>query len=307
MSGYKKYMTCPMSFKLHYHDKIRPIDTTSALIVGSIIDDILNDTLETNTVDLSNMYKKMTEYSLRTDIIWDKKDYDPLLLSNEDKSVLLKDCNSVGYPGTDVDSLMSDLFKIAGRNGIHYSKLSKKQKTCISICSSYSMTKKIELMVDAYVKTIIPKIKNPRRIQNEVTDGKHVRGYIDFIADIDGVEILLDNKTTKNKYTQYQIDSSIQLKLYSNLTSIYKVGYIVINKEIKHLMNGPKVDIQIMIFDVDPGECKDVYNEVKSVDIIANEKMITPKNLTSCHKIFGKPCVYLEYCKNKNMEGLKND
>ena len=44
-SAWNKWHTCPHMYKLHYVDKIRPTTSSSALLFGSAIDDVLNDFL----------------------------------------------------------------------------------------------------------------------------------------------------------------------------------------------------------------------------------------------------------------------
>lgn len=309
LSGYRKYMTCPKSFDLHYNVKLRPTYTTSALIFGSAMDDALNAALEGSGDPYKGFAAAFAGHEKATNIIWDAKDYDSLLLTPEEKAVLLRDCKEAGYPGDDVDELMVALFKIQGRNGAYFASMSDNQKMCLSICCHFSLSRKAEVMIRSYIEEIMVGLGKVSRVQEMVTDGKNVRGVIDFMAEVDGELVLIDNKTAKNKYTKYNIDSAIQLKLYAHLTGVYKVAYIVINKELRHYKKKPpQVDIQSLFFDLDAKECEDVYNSVVEVWGHANSGVF-PKNLTACHQIYGRPCDYLNYCKSGDETGLevKND
>lgn len=308
ISGYKKYVQCPRMYKLHYVDRIRPTVTTSALVFGSAIDEALNALLE-GKVDVAgactvfdNNFHPEAEFTM-----YDNKDYDPLLLTEEDKEELLVECKAAGYPGDDIDGLMKDLFKVQGRNAAYFDNLSEAQRTCLHLGCRLSLKLKAYMILETYNEEVIPKLKNIQNVQLEVGDGNKVRGYLDFSGEIDGVFRELDNKTAKNKYTKYNQDSSIQLKLYAHLRNNYEVGYIVIHKEVKHYKTRPsKIDIDFHLFSVDNGECEDVYNTVLDVHKHI-ENGVFPKNLTACHAFYGRNCPYLEYCKNKDMKGLKHE
>ena len=299
ISGYKRWTTCPKQFEIHYIDKNRPEQTTSALSFGTAIDDALNDLVVNRDLDGAKKIFVDNFEMDHTNTMCDPKDYDPLLVSEEQKEMLLNDAQEVGYKGDDFDELMVDLFKIQGRNGLYFDKMSENQKAAIVYGCMVSLQEKAMLILDTYYDEILPRLSDVKGVQSELLDKDgSVGGLPDLFAVVDGGEqFLLDNKTAKNKYSKYHVDSSIQLKLYAHLSGVYNVGYIVAHKDIKHYKSRPsKADIQFITFSVDPDECAMVYSTVIETRKHAMNGVF-PKNLNACHSIFGRPCQYKEWCK----------
>lgn len=290
-SGYNKYTTCPRMFKLHYRDKLRETAVGSALIFGSLIDNKLNALLE-------GKEEEPFEFPPQ-EIIWDKVDYDPFLLSKEEKSGLLNYASRLGYEGNDIDGLIEELFKMAGRNGIKYLQLSENQRMVINKACIMSINKKIPLIIDKYKKEVLPLLNNIEMVQYEVNMGDKAMGYLDFVAEYEGKRVLFDNKTSKRPYMYNSVKESNQLAFYSYITDIEYQGYIVILKEFKR----GEPQIQIIVDKIDD-KLKSLISFAIDDVHSAVENGHFPANLNSCQKYFGKPCPYKKYCHQGKMDGL---
>ncbi len=122
------------------------------------------------------------------------------------------------------------------------------------------------------------------------------------------ITVLFDNKTSSTRYGSKCLQEKPQLNIYQFAENTKYIGYIVGVKDIKRPKIGKRkgetyADIQVVI-----GEAsEDISNEVldnvnKMLDGIAKKEY--PMNVDTCDRIFGRACVYKDYCKSGNMIGL---
>lgn len=110
------------------------------------------------------------------------------------------------------------------------------------VCPEYfSLLLKGQLMIQAYHKEVLPKIKEVVAIQKPVKlvnkDGDEINGFLDAIVrKTDDKLYLIDNKSSGSKYSNLAVKENNQLPLYHYIIkdeySIEKAGYIVMMKKI---------------------------------------------------------------------------
>lgn len=102
-----------------------------------------------------------------------------------------------------------------------------------------SLLRKGFLMLEAYERDIIPRIKNVIDVQRKIKipneEGDEIIGVVDLIAEWeDGSKIIFDNKSSSVKYSADSVSVSDQLGLYCYALEHHfgtrKAGYIVIDK-----------------------------------------------------------------------------
>lgn len=131
---------------------------------------------------------------------------------------------NIDWLKTDLDQELLDYFKIEGDHKEYFSLLLKGQ-----------------LMIEAYNKEVMPKIKEVIAIQKPVKllnkDGDEINGFLDaIIRKTDDKLYLVDNKSSGSKYSSSAPKEMNQLPLYNyiikNEYNIEKAGYIVMMKKI---------------------------------------------------------------------------
>lgn len=158
---------------------------------------------------------------------------DLLINRDLDKSIaLFKDTwnnscykTSIDYLKTDLDQELLDHYQM---NEV--------------VCPEYfSLLLKGQLMIQAYHKEVLPKIKEVVAIQKPVKlvnkDGDEINGFLDAIVrKTDDKLYLIDNKSSGSKYSNLAPKENNQLPLYhyiiKNEYPIEKAGYIVMMKKI---------------------------------------------------------------------------
>jgi hypothetical protein len=200
-SAVNKYNECSLCYKLHYIDGVRPVKTSSALVFGAALDLALNDLLLKKDLDKAKHVFQMEwqKYHLDPNIKYFKSDLDEELLK---------------YHRID------DLTQAPEWSTLHI---------------------KGNMFIEAYHKEVLPKIKHvfaiqlPISIKNEQED--EIVGFLDFIVKWeDDKAYLMDNKSSKSRYSEDSAKEGQQLPLYHYaVKDEYKlagIGYIVLIKEI---------------------------------------------------------------------------
>lgn len=329
-SGYKRLIDCPQFYKFHDIDKDRPGRKTSALLFGSLLDDVLNDFLigksSTPFLDLSNAVGELVQ----EDIDFFKEDYDTDLIDRFTYRNIRKRARKLGWKGTNLNKLIKEMLK-------DQSKLSDNQREILRMSCWASLKVKASTILDSYEKWIIPKLKSVESVQKEMLfDLKEgsVRGFIDFIATLqDGTRVLFDNKTSKWPYEDGAALLSPQLALYAASENIDHVGFVVMNKNINknkvktctkcgHVYDKtqlkscgkktkgkrcsgqfsvqmkPTAYVQFQVEKI-PKINKDLIIGAMNDSMKLIKNGVFPRNLTNCNNRFGKPCVYFNKCWKK--------
>lgn len=197
-----------------------------------------------------------------------------------------------------------------------------------------SLCRKGEMMIDSFQKDILPNIVKVHAIEKAIkidlsleTDKPmtdYLIGYLDMKVDYlvndeklaeklglplgSVVTVLFDNKTSSARYSSKCLEEKPQLNIYQFAENTKYIGYIVGVKEIKRPKRGDRkgetfADIQVVIGEASEEISNQVLDGVNAMlDGIAKKEF--PMNLDSCPRVFGKPCVYKDYCQSGNMFGL---
>jgi RecB family exonuclease len=349
-SQISKYGQCPRSYKLYYVDKLRERSATAFLAFGSAMDEALNTVLR----DLQKNKKVTSDYKAAFDECWQTVEV------NKRKYPLV-DCTLVGYAKTDFveDLLQTDDIRFIKAKLSEYGveemesytilknqleeersrratvAFSENRHRALNLLNWLSMRRKAHLMLDAYVRDIVPKIESVTAVQKQVelkSDcGSSLVGYVDTIVRLKGddEDTVLDNKTSASPYTEDQVKLSQQLSLYTYALGLKKAAYAVMQKNIR--MNREKV-CSACGFEstgahktcnntVDGKRCNASWNETVKpeavtqliVDTIEEQTQhvvvdniaevndaiaanVFPKNLSACKNIYGNPCPYMNAC-----------
>ena len=300
VSAFKLYHTCPAKFDLHYNKRLRSPDTTSALLFGSAIDEALNAYL-LKTGDYLDTFKENFKFEQMTNVEFSKYDADMGLFDSE------------------------SLDKVKGKSA--------------NYIAWASLRIKGRLLLDEYVNKIGPLIEEVHLVQHKT---KSRPGFIDAILTLKGIgKVLLDHKTSAWPYKDDYAKDDIQLAAYGKDFGLTHVGFIVlvkkINKEILYNCTtcgyetrntryktcsytdidgkrcGGKWDkttafrpeIQLITERLDPSVVENTHSLISETEKNI-EKKIFPKIVGQCGKMFGKKCIYYNYCWRNDQSGLTN-
>jgi len=295
-SAWKKYLECPKKYDFHYNQRLRPITIGSPLVFGIAIDEALNALL-LGTGDCVGVFREKFKWEDMTNVIWGPKDYVPDLFT-DDESRMLEEYD------------------------INY-----KSWACMRI--------KGRLLLEAYRDIIYPQIQEVHSVQKNLKDRP---GVLDAVVTLSNHGVVLaDHKTSSMPYQRDALDKDTQLALYSKDQGVPKIAYIVLNKGIKFTKvckvcnyDGSFSNHKTCPAEVDGKRCHGKFEKTpdksKMVQLIVgdaieiNQKLITesikeveqgiknkfyPRNLSSCHKMYGKPCPYFNKCWKNSEEGLE--
>jgi hypothetical protein len=349
-SQISKYGQCPRSYKLYYVDKLRERSATAFLAFGSAMDDALNSILR----DLQKNKKVTVDYKAAFDECWQTVEV------NKKKHPLM-DCTLIGYAKVDFveDLLQPDDIRFLRAKLAEYGveemesytilknqleeersrratvRFPEERHKALNLLNWLSLRRKAHLMLEAYVRDIVPTIESVTAIQKQVelkSDcGSSLIGYVDAVIRFkgDSEDTVVDNKTSSSPYSEDQVKNSQQLSLYTYALGLKKAAYAVMQKNIR--MNREKV-CSVCSFEstgthktcnntIDGKRCGGVWNETVKpqavtqliidsieeqtqhvvIDNIAevNDAIaakVFPKNLSACKNIYGNPCPYINAC-----------
>lgn len=349
-SQISKYGQCPRSYKLYYVDRLRERSATAFLAFGSAMDEALNAVLN----DLKKNKKITRDYKATFDENWQsvvvnkrthplmdctligyaKNDFVEDLLTAEDRRFANAKLEEYGIdPADDYTILKNQLEEERSRRAaVHFP---ENRHKALNLLNWLSMRRKAHLMLDAYVRDIVPKIESVTAVQKQVelkSDcGSSLIGYVDAIVRFKGEaeDTVVDNKTSSSPYSDDQVKNSQQLSLYTYALGLKKAAYAVMQKNIR--MNREKV-CSVCSFEstgahktcnntIEGKRCGGTWNETVKpeavtqliVDTIEEQTQhvvvdniaevndaiaakVFPKNLSACKNIYGNPCPYINAC-----------
>lgn len=260
-SQISRYSTCPRSYKHYYIDRIREKTQSAFLSFGSAIDSALNAVLE----DLKKNGSVTCEYKANFDYTWNR-------VKIHDVDYEAQECTLIGYSKSDFqEEILSDgdiqlldeklLLLIPDKKVTSWKELKEElehkksirnvvpfpenEHRFLNLMNWVSMRQKAHLMLDAYVRDIVPEITQVIAVQKKVElksdSDDTVIGYIDAIVKLKGHDepIVLDNKTAAMPYDSEDVKFSHQLALYCYTLDIKKAAYAVMLKNI--VLNRVKV------------------------------------------------------------------
>lgn len=282
------YLLSPRKYFYHYMLYLRPIKADSALFFGSMIEHGIEALLAGKTLDQAK--ETFTNNFKFVDINGKKED-----LVTSDK---------INYSKADLDP---DVFTEEETNSI-IDKSPQYQ-------SHKSLMKKGLMLIEAYSKEILPKIKKviatqvPFTIDNGI--GDQITGFADLICEWeDGKTYVLDHKTSSIKYP----DDAVQTEQYGKQTALYfdtfkdkykidGAGFIVLEKKMRK--KEPRARVYATLFQV-PSEqiTEKTFDEFENV--LYNIKQGQFPCCTPNCDAYGKQCVYKKYCDSggENLTGL---
>ena len=315
-SAYKKYITCPKMYEYHYIKKDRPGKQSSALLFGTIMDEVINDILLKKTKDPHGDVNLAIDNVLHEDIEFYDGDFDKDLV---DMAFYEESAKKLGWKGKDLASAIKDFVK-------NQDTISEKQKELLRAICWDSLQFKAGCMIDGFIKWVQPMIKEVHDVQKHlVSEDGTMHGYLDFTCTLnDGRKVLFDVKTSKMPYAKDAVCKSPQLALYSAIEDYEYAGFIVLTKTLNknkvktckacsveitggntkncpkckkpmHIVSDPTSFVQVLIDKVSNWN-KDLTIGAMSDTIECIDRGIFPRNLDKCFYMYGKPCVYAGKC-----------
>lgn len=310
ISGYKRFHLCPKYYEYYDVEGDRPDGKSSPLAIGSIIDQVVMDKFEgkdTNFRDLIIPYM-----SQRIKFKTDDLDLDYVNLQDVEEKA-----RQLGWKGKDLSSALKSFMQ-------EQATLSEKQYEVLKLATWQSLDVKIDAMLTAFDKWIMPKLKKIISVQEHLDDGK-THGYLDFIAETtDGKTVLFDLKTSKMAYDPQAVLFSPQLSLYAAMKNVDYAGYIVLvktltkNKDkscstcdfketggnkrncptckttLDYTVN-PTSYAQYLVNEV-PKYNKDLTTQAMYETIKCIDNGVFPRNLNNCKWVFGEHCPFINKC-----------
>ncbi len=352
-----KYNTCPRSYKLHYKDRLREKTVTSYLSFGSAVDKALNAVLKdfkdnkSVTVDYKSAFDKewqtITIHGEAHNLMesplvgYAKNDFVADLLTPEDLDIIKT--KTLQYQVELKDMTPKELRdhlenRRSQRAYIHFK---PEEQILLNVLNWLSLKRKAHLMLDAYVRDIVPKFEEVKDYQCKVeliAEEKGFVGYIDAIVKFKGENeyTVIDNKTSGSIYEADDLVYSQQLAIYCFTLGIKRAGYAVMLKNIKmnkertcsqcnyraegkHVTCNQKIQgkrcggewietiapegqTQLLVDNISLDKQGMIVDNIGEVND-AIEANIFPQNLSACSNIYGQPCIYRSYC----WEGKKDN
>lgn len=254
-SQIQRYLQCPRSYDLYYNKRLREKSATAFLALGSAIDESLN------TILLD--YKKNKKVTVNYKDVFDKN-WETIKINNE--VYPLFDCTLVGYAKADfVPEVLTDEdiqfinakiieltpsyqnqnlselkeFLDKRRENRKQEPFFEEEHKVLNIINYLSLRRKAHLMLDAYVRDIIPEIEEVRDIQLKIElesdTEESLIGYVDTVVKFKGENeyTVLDNKTSASPYSPDKVLHSEQLSIYTFALGLKRAAYAVMWKTLK--------------------------------------------------------------------------
>lgn len=313
-SAYKRYTTCPQYYKYNDIDKIKAGSDTTALAVGTIVDEVVMGMLRGTEVDHISLIHKFAKKKLD----YYPDDLDVSLIQLKDLAAL---GSELGYNTEDISADLKKWIKAPPQ-------ITSVEGKLLHAAVWESLSVKIACMLDSFEKWILPEIKEVHDIQTKLDDGV-THGYLDFTATLqDGRRVLFDLKTSKMPYSKDAVLKSPQLSLYAAMKDYEYAGFIVLSKTLNknrvktcktcgyrvtggnglNCPNGhgrmdmtqrPTSYSQMLVNKV-PEWNKDLTKQAMADTIKAIKGGHFPRNLNTCFYIYGKQCPYVSKCWRTN-------
>ncbi len=349
-SALNKYQTCGVAYKYHYVDRLRERVTSGALILGSAIDAALNEVLLKTENDPIDVFEKKfrfarinnkEQYIPETDlVVYAEKDFDYDLLDEADIAQLENIKNQLGFP-EDIKEVVTKASNLKKQYG--WKNVVPKYKRMYSLANWLCLRQKGILMINAYKEQIAPKISKVYSVQEEISletpEKDKIIGFVDLVADLDGVKTIIDNKTSSRDYDLDSASVSPQLILYSFALGVRDVAFIVLNKNVIknktkvctvcgykaakgsthrkccNEVNGlrcngewlekidPRIKIDIVKAQIDQEKQELVLDNAAQINSLIKQGIFT-RNLNSCKTSYGL-CPYYNKCWNKKDDDLE--
>lgn len=297
-SAWKRYLTCPKQYELHYKKRLRPKKTSSALLFGTAVDAGLNCLLLEGDLD-----KALDEFRnhlppFNDDVMYDDRDIDYRLL-----------------PANWQEKIDNTPVKVAW--------------ACLRV--------KGRLFLEAYYNEVYPLIEEVEYVQKELDERPgfidavlRLRGIGRVLVDHKTSASFYKPDSVKSDTQlavyadEFGIEKAAFIVMVKNInlntTKTCKTckydGTGRQHKTCPNEINGkrchglwdeqhePKATIQVLIDDIPKCNKELVSRSISEVED-GIKKGYFPENLTSCGKQYGKPCPYINYCWNNDDSELE--
>lgn len=297
-SAFRKFMTCPRMYKLHYVDRLRPLGMSSALIFGSAMDEALNALL-LETGDPIQVFQDNFTWDMCEDIEWHKDDFDGSIFTSQQ---------------------------------VHQLKFREPEYKNYA-----SMRVKGRMLIEKYIEEIYPNINKVYKVQKELEGRRGFVDVIVDYADEGKVLFDHKTASRPYMYDAVSKDTQLSLyahheginkigfivlnkKINQNLKrECTKCGYdgsYIRHKTCPNEINGsrchgkwnestnPEAKIQVLIDQVPKQLQAFTMQSLHEVET-SIAKGCFPPNLNSCDKYYGRSCPYKNYCLQGDQSGLQ--
>jgi len=237
MSEIKKYtmshsrastwLECPEKEHLRYVEHVEPKEYGSSLAFGIAIDIAVSHLLKLHkegktqeginslkSIFLDDKEKGWKLSFSAPGIKFTKTDLDmSVLVSKEDKDL-------IEFWETSLNTKLEDA--VTAKRQQEYKEMTEEEITILHHATWLSLRNKGYLMLDAFVREVLPKIKKviaiQHKIEGTIEGDKDAKGYIDFIVEFDGhsTPVVFDLKTSAYFYDSNAVFLSPQLTLYAS-------------------------------------------------------------------------------------------
>lgn len=322
-SSINKFSFCGEAYRLHYVERYRPTQMSSALFFGSAIDKTIETILKKEQGELTDT--EVFDYNWRYQFINNVRTH-------------LPDSNDIIYSKKDFDRELLTQADLDEANGNE------------QYLNWLSLRAKGHLMVQAFNRDILPRISKVVSTQEFVElandEGDTSIGYCDAVIEMDEYDapIILDWKTAANPYADDSVRYSAQLSQYLHTLgpkygNTRLAGYVVF---LKNISKNRTKKCSVCAFDGSGAKFKTCNNEVSGkrcggewievinprcetqmiIDTIpekfenmvidniaavnsAISNNIFPKNLRGCKDNgFGRECEYFNICYSGDTTGF---
>jgi len=351
-SSVTKYQTCGKAYEFHYIKKLRPNVSSANLFLGSALDTGLNSLLLNDGKDpyevfskawqLGFINKKPIQIKDSLQVVYAKTDFDVEILHPNDKLEIETYYSKLSLPDDYIGNSYDFVFTRKAQGT--FIRFTDEEQKLYNFCNWVCLKRKGFLIIDAYKKEVIPRIKRVISVQKQVDfnndSGDSITGYIDFIAEMDdGKVYVLDNKSAGRPYELDSAAHSPQLALYAHHEGIENAGFIVFIKAIKKDkirtcircgeitdsnriktcnktlgtkrcdgtlddVIAPRAEIQIILDKINPNLIGMVMENFEMVNTLVQQGIFL-KNLNSCQNTYGSRCPYYGQCFNNSNKGLE--
>jgi hypothetical protein len=246
-SASSMFQSCPRKYSYHYLERLRPKNSSSALLFGSAVDSSIQAMLKKESKkspenifnylwNFAEINGEKTYLPTCTTIVYSDSEYDKDLISDDHHKKLEETY------GSDWESKLADIRKKKKQVGFKF--LSTDEKKLMNHANWTVLHRKGLLMLEAVKKKILPTIQEVLAVQEYVKlqndNGDSVVGFVDMVAKFFDYEkpIIVDFKTSSIDYEEDSVLNSPQLTLYvHSLSEKYegtrRAGFIVLHKRIE--------------------------------------------------------------------------
>jgi len=237
-SAVNTFNDCSQKYKYRYKDRIVSLYKSGALYFGSAVDEAMNVLLSPESFNdrtkaqeafiahwrrAEDNSKTVVDLSTSINVTYAVADFDMDLMDDVDITSALEMRDELKLGDNDIPKLMKIILGMKREMG--WGNVSRRYREFYNYCNWLCLYRKGLLMIDEYIETMMPLIKEVLAVQKyievENDDGDLVRGYIDIVVRLqDGTVCVVDNKTSAITYERDSVRTSQQLGLYAAMLNI---------------------------------------------------------------------------------------